>query len=108
MRLVQLLLAILYVCTILSGTTKSASDDWVDATEAKFYSSQLVSSSISYSPAESTTEEQKHDHPPILASHQFQWPVSVLRTVAVHSIENPALFELCAKAQPRAPPVLLV
>ncbi len=106
MRFVQLLLALLYVCTLLSGTIKSASDDWVDATEAQFYSTQLVSSTVHATPTENVLEEEKHDHPPILASHQFQWPATVQRTVALCSIETPALLEPCQQAQPRAPPVL--
>lgn len=108
MRFVQLVLAILYVFALLSGTTKSVSEDWVDTAEAKFYSEQLLSSSTTVSLSETLLDDKKKDSPPILASHTWQWPQQVLRNFCELSIDNPVLEQPVAQAMPRAPPVLLV
>jgi len=108
MRFVQLVLAVLYVFALLSGTTKSASEDWVDTAEAKFYSAQLLSSSSTAALSEPPVDDKKKDSPTLLASHSLQWPVQVQRTYSAQSIENPVLEQPVLQAMPRAPPVLFV
>lgn len=107
MRFVQLVLAVLYVFALLSGTTKSASEDWVDSAEAKFYSEQLLSSNTSASLAEVLVDDKKKDSPPVLTSHTLQWSVEVHSTSVAGCIENPVLGRPVLQAMPRAPPVLI-
>lgn len=107
MRFVQLVLAVLYVFALLSGTTKSASEDWVDTVEAKFYSSQLLSSSTTAAVTEPLSDDKKKDSPPVLTSHTLQWSVEVQSTSVAGCIENPVLGRPVVQAMPRAPPVLI-
>lgn len=107
MRFVQLVLAVLYVFALLSGTTKSASEDWVDTAEAKFYSAQLLSSSTTAALTEPPVDDKKKDSPPVLTSHTLQWSVEVQVTSAAGCIENPVLGWSALQAMPRAPPVLI-
>lgn len=99
------MLAVLYVFALLSGTTKSASEDWVDTAEAKFYSAQLLSSTTTAALAEPISDDKKKDSPPVLASHTLQWLVVVQSASVISCIDNPVHELPASQGMPRAPPV---
>ena len=106
MRLLNVFLAILYLSVLLSGETRSASQAWVDNTEAQFSHSQsLISQQTSKIADAEIPKDPETKHPVLL---QTKTVASALYSdvVAHFAPEQLPHRSVLLTAAPRAPPAL--
>ncbi len=106
MRLLNVLLAILYLSVLLSGETRSASQAWVDNTEAQFSHSQSLISQQSSKIADAEILKDPESKHPVLLQASLN-AVTIFAEVITYSasVQLSRCPDLLSAA-PRAPPVL--
>ncbi|WP_031568223.1 hypothetical protein [Rheinheimera texasensis] len=106
MRLLKLFLVILYMSVQLSGETRSASQAWVDNTEAQFSHSQVLLSqqTLKVTDAE-TPKDPETKHPVLLQSTSVV--TAYFPDVIAHTFNGlPPRQQNQLLAAPRAPPAI--
>lgn len=106
MRLLKLFLVILYMSIQLSGETRSASQAWVDNTEAQFSHSQVLLSQQSPKVADAETpKDPETKHPVLLQATSVAtayYPDVIAYAFSGPQPRQPNLL----LAAPRAPPAI--
>ncbi len=104
MRLLNVFLAILYLSVLLSGETRSASQAWVDNTEAQFSHSQsLISQQTSKIADAEIPKDPETKHPVLLQTKTAA--TSLYSDVVAHfGSEHLPHRSVLLTAAPRAPP----
>jgi len=107
MRLLKLFLVILYMSIQLSGETRSASQAWVDNTEAQFSHSQaLISQHTPKVTDAETPKDPETKHPVLLQATSAV--IACLPDVISYSFSGPQPRQLSELlAAPRAPPAIV-
>ena len=106
MRLLKLFLVILYMSVQLSGETRSASQAWVDNTEAQFSQGQVL---LSQHTAKVTDAETPKDpetkHPALLRASSAA--IALYPEIIAYNFSGPQPRQLSLLlAAPRAPPAI--
>jgi hypothetical protein len=106
MRLLKLFLVILYMSVQLSGETRSASQSWVDNTEAQFSHSQvLLSQHTSKVSDAETPKDPETKHPALLQAKAAATAVYPEISPYSYRGSQPRPLNLLL-ASPRAPPAI--
>ena len=106
MRLLNVFLAILYLSVLLSGETRSASQAWVDNTEAQFSHSQSLISQQSSKIADAETPKDPEIKHPVLLQSKTAATALYSDAIAHFTPEQLPQRSAMLTAAPRAPPAI--
>ncbi len=106
MRLLNVFLAILYLSVLLSGETRSASQAWVDNTEAQFSHSQsLISQQTAKIADAEIPKDPETKHPALLQTKSAA--IALYPEIIAYNFSGPQPRQLnLLLAAPRAPPAI--
>ncbi len=106
MRLLNVFLAILYLSVLLTGETRSASQAWVDNTEAHFSHSQSLISQQTSKIADAETPKDPEIKHPLLLQTKTAATALYSNTTAHFAPEQLPRRSVLLTAAPRAPPAI--
>ena len=106
MRLLNVFLAILYLSVLLTGETRSASQAWVDNTEAHFSHSQSLISQQTSKIADVETPKDPEIKHPLLLQTKTAATALYSNTISHFAPEQLPRRSVLLTAAPRAPPAI--
>jgi len=107
MRLLKLFLVILYMSIQLSGETRSASQAWVDNTEAQFSHSQALVSQQTPKVVDAETPKDPETKHPVLLQTKTAAAAFYSDLISHFAAEQLPRRSALLTAAPRAPPAIV-